>query len=540
VSKYYGDFRAGQVIRAAFNTVNASAVPTTLSSPSFVVTKDGAVVTPTGGVTLTPDADSIAGFNRLAIDTSTDAATFAAGSDYKVRLGGAANVGGVSVVGSVVAEFSIQNRAIAIDTLGRLLLQPTQTGVTIPAVTSVGTLTTYTGNTPQSGDAFARLGTPAGASIAADIATRSTYAGGPVASVTAPVTAGAVTDKTGYSLAQAFPAGFATLAIASGKVAATVAAGDNADSAAIKATIGIAGAGLTALGDARLANLDATVSSRLATSSYTAPPAVPTAVTVGGYMTGQDPATLVWAATTKALTDKAGFALISAYDQAKVNPWTIDIIGTSYVAGTAGSIMAGDRDFDGIATAGTTTTITLAADEIDASSRSILINGGTGAKQGRSISAYNPTTRIATLNRPWLVVPDATSRYILGPPTDGYSLATAPPTPAAISSAVVAGMANAPVGSVANLVGVALDGGSVSASPAPTTITFSSASSNLHAPAGGYTVAPMSVLWQTGPNQGMRFPITGHSVSGGVHAFTVAAMPVAPVGTPTPDTFVIA
>lgn len=35
--------------------------------------------------------------------------------------------------------------------------------------------------------------------------------------------------------------------------------------------IGVAGAGLTALGDTRLANLDATVSSRLASGSYTAP-----------------------------------------------------------------------------------------------------------------------------------------------------------------------------------------------------------------------------------------------------------------------------
>jgi hypothetical protein len=38
------------------------------------------------------------------------------------------------------------------------------------ANTTIGTLTTYTGNTPQTGDAFARLGAPAGASIAADLA----------------------------------------------------------------------------------------------------------------------------------------------------------------------------------------------------------------------------------------------------------------------------------------------------------------------------------------------------------------------------------
>lgn len=37
-------------------------------------------------------------------------------------------------------------------------------------VGTVSTLTTYTGNTPQTGDAFARLGAPAGASVSADIA----------------------------------------------------------------------------------------------------------------------------------------------------------------------------------------------------------------------------------------------------------------------------------------------------------------------------------------------------------------------------------
>jgi hypothetical protein len=36
--------------------------------------------------------------------------------------------------------------------------------------TTVGTLTTYTGNTPQTGDSYARLGAPAGASVSADIA----------------------------------------------------------------------------------------------------------------------------------------------------------------------------------------------------------------------------------------------------------------------------------------------------------------------------------------------------------------------------------
>lgn len=40
----------------------------------------------------------------------------------------------------------------------------------VQGVVLVDTLTTYTGNTPQTGDAFARLGAPAGASVSADVA----------------------------------------------------------------------------------------------------------------------------------------------------------------------------------------------------------------------------------------------------------------------------------------------------------------------------------------------------------------------------------
>lgn len=84
------------------------------------------------------------------------------------------------------------------------------------------------------------------------------------------VTVGTNSDKTGYSLSQAFPANFSTLGIsAGGKISGvvlidtlttytgnTVQTGDNF------ARIGAAGAGLTALGDARIAHLDADVSSR--------------------------------------------------------------------------------------------------------------------------------------------------------------------------------------------------------------------------------------------------------------------------------------
>jgi len=51
-----------------------------------------------------------------------------------------------------------------------LLSADAQTGVVLPRVTLADTITAYTGDTPQSGDAYARLGTPAGASVSADVA----------------------------------------------------------------------------------------------------------------------------------------------------------------------------------------------------------------------------------------------------------------------------------------------------------------------------------------------------------------------------------
>ena len=62
--------------------------------------------------------------------------------------------------------------------------------------------------------------------------------------------------------------------------AAGYTAPDNTTIAAIASTLGTAGAGLTAIGDTRLANLDATVSSRLAASSYTAPTTPPTVIQI--------------------------------------------------------------------------------------------------------------------------------------------------------------------------------------------------------------------------------------------------------------------
>jgi hypothetical protein len=71
-------------------------------------------------------------------------------------------------------------------------------------ISNVDTLTTYTNNTPQTGDAFARLGAPAGASISADIAE------------IAAETDGIASIPTNPLLASNVPANFAALGISSG------------------------------------------------------------------------------------------------------------------------------------------------------------------------------------------------------------------------------------------------------------------------------------------------------------------------------------
>lgn len=170
---------------------------------------------------------------------------------------------------------------------------------------TLATVTTLTGHTPQTGDSFARLGAPAGASIAADLVvidnfvddleTRlSTIRAGYLDNLSSGAVAleGTLTqikqkvagtyDRETDSLEALRDRGDAAWITATGFATAIVCtearlaeldaanlitdvANVKTDTAAIlidTAEIGAAGAGLTVLGDARLANLDATVSTR--------------------------------------------------------------------------------------------------------------------------------------------------------------------------------------------------------------------------------------------------------------------------------------
>lgn len=84
---------------------------------------------------------------------------------------------------------------------------------------------------------------------------------------------------------------------------------------------------------------------------------------------------------------------------------------------------------EGLAQAGTSTTITLntlaSGDNDVYVGQAIFIRSGTGEDQRKFITAYNGTTKIATVHLAWDVIPDTTSGYVMLPQATGDYL-TAP------------------------------------------------------------------------------------------------------------------
>lgn len=215
---YQGDYTPAKSVVFNFNTAAFSdGSPITLAgTPALSVYKNSTTES-TSGVTLTVDYDSRTGMHHVVIDTSADGTFYAAGNDFDVIIT-AGTVGGTSVVGRKVGSFSLSNRSalrpatadrtLVVDAAGLadanvvkigptgsgtaqtardlgasvLLSSGTGTGqlklasgyvamtwadIAAPTtsvnlsgttVNLVNTLTTYTGNTVQTGDSFARIG----------------------------------------------------------------------------------------------------------------------------------------------------------------------------------------------------------------------------------------------------------------------------------------------------------------------------------------------------------------------------------------------
>ena len=121
---HLGDFDLSTVIDGMFTTYSTTTgAPATLggSGVSLVVYKDNGTTQSSAGVTLTPDFDSKTGLNHFRVDTSADGTFYSTGSFFNVVIE-AGVIGAVSVVGAVVASFTIRKTsALKPTTAGRTL-----------------------------------------------------------------------------------------------------------------------------------------------------------------------------------------------------------------------------------------------------------------------------------------------------------------------------------------------------------------------------------------------------------------------------------
>lgn len=108
---YLGDYENDYAdLNVKFTTRNASGAPTTLAgTPAVRVYKSNGLAETALGITLTVDFDGRTGLNNVKVDLSSDA-FYAPGEDYSIVIT-AGTVGGNSVVGEVIGNFSIDNRS---------------------------------------------------------------------------------------------------------------------------------------------------------------------------------------------------------------------------------------------------------------------------------------------------------------------------------------------------------------------------------------------------------------------------------------------
>jgi len=285
--------KSGQAITVLFSTANAStgAAADASSTPTGTLyvngTANGATVTVTNITT---------GLYKAALTLPS----LTAGDVVSLRVTATvATVAGEGVVWQDVADTVRLSDVPAVNVTKVKDASLTETGAGYLAAAlsklldvAVPVLTAASVN--QTGDNYARLGAPTGASVSADVA--------------------AVKAQT---------------------------AAIEADTQDLQTQVGTDGVGLTAIGDARLANLDATVSSRLASGSYTVPlDATATQAAAAAALAAYDPPTL--AELTSAVAPLALEATVGALPTAAENADAVldELLSGHTIPGSTGAEIA--------------------------------------------------------------------------------------------------------------------------------------------------------------------------------------------------------
>lgn len=169
---------AGGVLTAGTGTgqINPSSgkVPATLAAADVtgnvaadLQTIKTQAITCSGSVTV--PAATLASTNNIASGTITTVSGNVTGSVGSIASGGitSASFGAGAINAAAIAADAIAASSLAADAVTEIATAVWANGT---RTITGGTITTYTGDTPQTGDCFARLGAPAGASVSADVA----------------------------------------------------------------------------------------------------------------------------------------------------------------------------------------------------------------------------------------------------------------------------------------------------------------------------------------------------------------------------------
>lgn len=143
---YIGDFALGSTFDTKFTTVDTTGAPTTLAgTPAISAYADNSTTEITAGITLTVDFDSRTGMHNVRV-VATSGNGYASGSNYQLVIT-TGTVGGTSVVGYVVAEFSVEARSALRPTTAGRTLDVSATGESGVDWANVGSPTTTVGLT---------------------------------------------------------------------------------------------------------------------------------------------------------------------------------------------------------------------------------------------------------------------------------------------------------------------------------------------------------------------------------------------------------
>lgn len=205
---YLGDFALESTFDFKFTTVGTTGAPTTLAGTPVISAYVGNSTTQlTAGITLTVDFDAVTGLHNVRV-VATAANGYATASNYQLVIT-TGTVGGTSVVGYVVGQFSIEARSAIRPTVAARTLDVSATGEAGIDWANIGSPTTANNLSATNIDVDQVVASVSGAvgSVSGAVGSVTGNVGGnvvgSVASVTAGVTVTTNNDKTGYALSAA-------------------------------------------------------------------------------------------------------------------------------------------------------------------------------------------------------------------------------------------------------------------------------------------------------------------------------------------------